>query len=82
MRGSRLDRNAAHRGKRSRLRNLHREHTTFDPRFRAVKVKPGGQRHRPDEAPITTFDELVFEMVESDLRAIDFEKPRNDMTAR
>jgi GDPmannose 4,6-dehydratase len=30
----------------------------------------------------TTFDELVVEMVESDLRAIEFEKPRNDLTAR
>ncbi|MTD94684.1 GDP-mannose 4,6-dehydratase [Hyphomicrobium sp. xq] len=30
----------------------------------------------------TTFDELVVEMVESDLRAIEFEKPRNDPTAR
>jgi GDPmannose 4,6-dehydratase len=30
----------------------------------------------------TTFDELVVEMVESDLRALEFEKPRNDLTAR
>ncbi len=30
----------------------------------------------------TTFDELVVEMVESDLRAMEFEKPRNDLTAR